>query len=582
MTLLEEIRDLFSRLDQLSLDELATLRAKIVEYASSEEADADTPESVAILNEVADIGDAAKAKEGEIKAAQEQAAADAKTARERIAKINGEDEGAEGGDEGEGTDAGEGAEGGEDGAEGGEGEGAGDGAEPANAEAVAASGGRRAGTSVSQMARNGHRAQPSPEANAAVEGRTTLVASAALNGFDRGATIPDRYALARGMSRTLERMSKRDRAIGDVVVASAEWQYPEDRILTDDQTRNAEIMDAVTHPMALLATGGICAPVNVDWSLDTWAVADRPLRDGLAAFQASRGGLIYRQPPDIGALAGATGVWTEATDLNPGAATKPVIAIACPGTETVYVEAVSTRLGFGNMESMFDPETVAANTDLAIAAAARIADLNLLSLIEAQCVTDITTAAYLGASRDILRILDQVTAAYRQLHRLSDTQMLTMIVPSWIKNLMRADRVAEIGHDGSSVDPLGITDAYIEALFALRSIKPIFMLDALASGSGYPTQNFAAFANSSAVPAWPDELVATLFVEGSVQFLDGGRLDLGVVRDSTLDATNDYETFVETFEAIANRGFTASALQLVIEVVPNGATAGTVTPTAWS
>lgn len=28
-----------------------------------------------------------------------------------------------------------------------------------------------------------------------------------------------------------------------------------------------------------------------------------------------------------------------------------------------------------------------------------------------------------------------------------------------------------------------------------------------------------------------------------MQYLDGGRLDLGVVRDLTLDATNDYETF---------------------------------------
>jgi hypothetical protein len=81
---------------------------------------------------------------------------------------------------------------------------------------------------------------------------------------------------------------------------------------------------------------------------------------------------------------------------------------------------------------------------------------------------------------------------------------------------------------------------------------------------------------------WPDKLVVNLFVEGSIQFLDGGRLDLGVVRDSTLDASNDYELFSETFETVANRGFSASAVQLVIEVVPNGATAGTVTPTAWS
>ncbi len=45
-----------------------------------------------------------------------------------------------------------------------------------------------------------------------------------------------------------------------------------------------------------------------------------------------------------------------------------------------------------------------------------------------------------------------------------------------------------------------------------------------------------------------------LFHEGAFVFLDGGMLDLGVVRDSTLNATNDFETFAETFEAAAFRG----------------------------
>jgi len=64
-------------------------------------------------------------------------------------------------------------------------------------------------------------------------------------------------------------------------------------------------------------------------------------------------------------------------------------------------------------------------------------------------------------------------------------------------------------------------------------------------------------------------MVFYFFPEGVIQFLDAGRLDLGVVRDSTLDATNDYEKFVE---GIANRGYANSALQLVMEnFCPTGA-----------
>jgi hypothetical protein len=69
-----------------------------------------------------------------------------------------------------------------------------------------------------------------------------------------------------------------------------------------------------------------------------------------------------------------------------------------------------------------------------------------------------------------------------------------------------------------------------------------------------------------------------LFVTGTFQFLDGGRLDLGVVRDSVLDATNDYETFVEPFEGIAFRGNEVYQVQSTIK--PTGGSAGTIATTS--
>jgi hypothetical protein len=70
-----------------------------------------------------------------------------------------------------------------------------------------------------------------------------------------------------------------------------------------------------------------------------------------------------------------------------------------------------------------------------------------------------------------------------------------------------------------------------------------------------------------------------LYPEGTFQFLDGGRLDLGVVRDNTLDATNDYVTFVETFESVAMRGL--ECYQVQSTVLPNGGSAGTVAVTGY-
>ncbi len=84
-------------------------------------------------------------------------------------------------------------------------------------------------------------------------------------------------------------------------------------------------------------------------------------------------------PPDIGdpSLQGtASGaglsveIWTEATDAAPAGETKPVWTAACGNEQLVYVNAVPTRVQFGNMQSRFAPEQVAANTQQAIAISA--------------------------------------------------------------------------------------------------------------------------------------------------------------------------------------------------------------------
>jgi hypothetical protein len=54
-------------------------------------------------------------------------------------------------------------------------------------------------------------------------------------------------------------------------------------------------------------------------------------------------------------------------------------------------------------------------------------------------------------------------------------------------------------------------------------------------------------------------------------FLDGGTLDLGVIRDSTLVGTNDYKMFVETFENVALVG--VESLQVTSTINVNGVAA---------
>ena len=54
-------------------------------------------------------------------------------------------------------------------------------------------------------------------------------------------------------------------------------------------------------------------------------------------------------------------------------------------------------------------------------------------------------------------------------------------------------------------------------------------------------------------------------------FLDGGVLELGIVRDSVLNAENQFEIFGESFENAANVGI--ESLWITTDVCPGGAVA---------
>jgi hypothetical protein len=474
------------------------------------------------------------------------------------------------------------------------------------------------GGMVPAMARVTGRAAPSPTQEAPAANGVRIIVAAGVPHFNPGEDLTDPMMLAKAMSETLNRKKmSHDRTAA--VVASARWDYPEDRQLGPDASSNTNKINAVCGLNAgryrngsLVATGGVCLPVNVDYTVPTWSTADRPLRDALPGYQADRGGIRFVTPPDIGVppitSAGgdtpsgagqSTGTWNEATDANPAGALKPVWTVECGAEQLVYVNAVTTRVQFGNMESRFAPEQVAANTQQAVAITARQAEVQLLTAI-ADLTVQVIPSAYLGAARDLLTSIDLLTAQYKQSHRFSTNVALTAIFPDWGKNVIRADLARELAHDNTNGrDVLAISDVQIEDWFTIRGINPVWTLDGLPAGtygtggSAITDQNFptvtaanAANSGSAITPVWPGQtstdafmLVWFLFVEGTFQFLDGGTLDLGVVRDSLLDSTNDYETFTETFENVAFRGIEAYQVQSMIR--PTGGSAGTVAVTGY-
>ena len=373
------------------------------------------------------------------------------------------------------------------------------------------------------------------------------------------------------------------RGRGRFGVASFQLDLPEDRMLGHNAQVNEERIDAVVAsaqsqtPDAIVAAGGLCAPVDAAYDLDGISVESRPIRDSLVRFGADRGGIRFITPPSLADVADSVGVWTELNDRDPGATipdtepaettgpeTKPILTITCGEEVEVLVDAITRAIKVGNFSRRTFPEQFARFWQLSGVAHSRLAEETLWDRMVAQA-TAVTSAQVLGASRDLLSTVDLIVAGFRSRHRMSDNATLRVILPTWARQLIRVDLARQLAGDES----MNVSDAQIDAHFANRGAVVTYSPD---------VQVFAA-QGAGAVTAFPGTVEALVFPEGSYTFLDGGTLDFGMeIRDSSLNRTNDVEAFMETFENVAFRGI--EALHVTSTVEPNGSSSGTVDLTA--
>jgi hypothetical protein len=197
------------------------------------------------------------------------------------------------------------------------------------------------------------------------------------------------------------------------------------------------------------------------------------------------------------------------------------------------------------------PELVARHNELALIQHAREAEQYIVSKLSSAS-TAVTSTSLIGFARDFLVQVGRASAAYRSRHRLDPAMQLKVIAPSWLKDAMRADLVLSMPGDNT----MNVADSEIDGYLAARGVSITFSPDMTVFG----TQS------GGAMTEFPDSFDWYLYAEGTFLFLDGGTLDLGIIRDSTLVGTNDYKMFVETFEGIAKVGIESIKVTSTISV----------------
>jgi len=389
-----------------------------------------------------------------------------------------------------------------------------------------------------------------------------ITAGADIPGYTAGSTMTDMSVVASAMEKRLHSLRRVNGGDGEQhIVASISTMYPESRTLSTNAESNAIKINDVVGPEALVASGGHATPFEVKYDVFGFGSDVRPVRDSLPRFQADRGGIRFITPPQLKDYTGATGVWTVANDIaavapNSGALAKASLTVTGAQELTAQTDAVTLQLQFGNLFSRAYPELLARHNELGLIQHARESEKNLLTKIGAAS-TAVTTTNLLGFGRDFLVQVKRASTAYRSRHRIPLDTNLKAIIPSWVYDAISADLTLAMPGDST----MGLGESEINGYLSVSNVT-------LTSS---PDLNVFGVQSTGALLEFPDTFTWYLFSEGSFLFLDGGTLDIGIIRDSSLVGTNDYKMFVESFEGLAFVGIESLAITSTINV--NGAAA---------
>lgn len=395
---------------------------------------------------------------------------------------------------------------------------------------------------------------------------SVLVASADVPGFTQGGQLRDMDSLVRAMvqrARTLP-ISKGNGQ--RVPVAQAQRKYAHTIDHRADLSQITDIMAMATDPAILTAAGGWCAALEVIWDLYNIVCTDGAV--DLPIIGTPRGGLSWPVSPsfgDISALPGVVWTWTNTMDVAAVTGTdqsgiKPCVRVPCPD----YIQAVNDCDGVcvtvGNLTSDAFPELIANHLRLVEAIHAHYMNNRLILAMAAAGTAVNTTQTDGPASVDFLN----VSAFYRrhliEKYAMCDSAVIEGVYPRFAKDMMKND--LRFTGAVSPSDTFCVSDEMLADWLDCAGVRAQFVADYQVRATGFPGA-------ATAPTAWPGTTEFMLYPAGTFAKLQGMTLDLGVVRDSTLNETNDHTAaWFEECWALAQIGH--ESLTVTLDTCVNG------------
>jgi len=335
---------------------------------------------------------------------------------------------------------------------------------------------------------------------------------------------------------------------------------------------------------SLVAAGGWCAPSEIRY--DFFNIACSSGMIDLPTFGVTRGGIQFPTSPSLADAIGSTAfapfavafdntsqpwLWTEADDVAAatGSPTKPCIRVPCPDFSEERLECYGICLTAGNLANDAYPEATANMLRLLMAAHDHATNARLIALMVARSTAAITItggAATDAAAPRIFNAAGLAATDYRERHGMCIEDVLEIVFPSWVREVLRADLAWKAG-----VEMYEVTNAQIDMYFTARNVRPQWVDD-------WQVRGASQFGNATAMTAWPTTVDFLIYAAGTFVHGNGLSLDLGVVRDSVLNETNDHTAaWSEECHLIAKVGHESRRYTVPFNV--NGSTSALLTGT---
>ena len=366
-----------------------------------------------------------------------------------------------------------------------------------------------------------------------------------------------------------------------VKTARADYEFDGDRTLTgadDDLDKIRAVMPpevtvfgkhGTMSPEALTASGGLCAPLTPIYTMPNFATEAEPVWDSLPVFRAARGGVNVPTPTSIADIETAISSISESDDALGGTfATKSCQDLTCPEYTETAVQILAHCREYGNLNARAWPEKIAHENALTMAGLSRVSEQFMLDRIKALSinVTQAAIGSQYGSFASLVHAIAKASAGIKFRLRMPRTTNFRVLLPSWIPDHLAADNAAH-------KDDRYLAQAALEQRLSAYRISVAYYLDDVTGGT---SQGFAAEA-AGALDEFPDDVQYAIYPEGQFLGIDSGSLELGIVRDSTLNSTNDFQVFGERFRNLAMLGPAQGALWVTQDICPTGSSAADAT-----